>query len=315
MKKNGHWEYPVEIDPSEWFGFIYRIIETDTGKQYIGKKQFWNTKRKIIKNRKNRKKVIFESNWKEYTGSSKLLNESIEKNGIEKYAFMIESLHKSKGSLFYAEVEKQIKENVLREKLNDGSPKYFNRQIAGVKFVPPDVLAEEAYANIDNYIINEFQLEKITGLSGEKNPMWGKSPITKGVTWEEFYGKEKADQLKENLRYKCRHYGVANGMFGKNHSEETKNKWKSDERRKHFKEKNGFYKKKHTEETKKLLAENASKQWKGIPKSEEHKKKIRNSNIGRKQPVLECPHCSKIGGATNMKRYHFDNCKFLKNKK
>lgn len=24
---------------------------------------------------------------------------------------------------------------------------------------------------------------------------------------------------------------------------------------------------------------------------------------------IECPYCKKIGGATNMKRYHFDNCK------
>jgi len=27
---------------------------------------------------------------------------------------------------------------------------------------------------------------------------------------------------------------------------------------------------------------------------------------------VECPHCGKIGGAVNMKRYHFDNCKTLK---
>ena len=24
---------------------------------------------------------------------------------------------------------------------------------------------------------------------------------------------------------------------------------------------------------------------------------------------VECPHCGKVGGSTNMRRYHFDNCK------
>ncbi len=27
---------------------------------------------------------------------------------------------------------------------------------------------------------------------------------------------------------------------------------------------------------------------------------------------ITCPHCNKIGGAGNMKRYHFDNCKYYK---
>jgi hypothetical protein len=30
--------------------------------------------------------------------------------------------------------------------------------------------------------------------------------------------------------------------------------------------------------------------------------------VKRIMPTLECPHCSKVGGAGNMKRYHFDNC-------
>jgi hypothetical protein len=30
--------------------------------------------------------------------------------------------------------------------------------------------------------------------------------------------------------------------------------------------------------------------------------------VKRLMPTLKCPHCSKIGGAGNMKRYHFDNC-------
>lgn len=31
---------------------------------------------------------------------------------------------------------------------------------------------------------------------------------------------------------------------------------------------------------------------------------------GYKQPSVACPHCKKVGGISNMKRHHFDNCKF-----
>jgi len=34
--------------------------------------------------------------------------------------------------------------------------------------------------------------------------------------------------------------------------------------------------------------------------------------VKRIMPTLECPHCSKVGGAGNMKRYHFDNCSVQK---
>ena len=45
------------------------------------------------------------------------------------------------------------------------------------------------------------------------------------------------------------------------------------------------------------------------------KKKIENGYIsphrGKKQPTDTCPHCGKIGSKSNMKRWHFDNCKAL----
>ena len=99
-------------------------------------------------------------------------------------------------------------------------------------------------------------------------------------------------------------------------------------------EKNPFFGKTHTEETKAKLAELASKQWKGVLKSEEHKRKIAEANTGqvftdeRKKNIslackgripynkgkpaerFVCKHCSKdIGGASNFKRWHGDNCK------
>lgn len=31
----------------------------------------------------------------------------------------------------------------------------------------------------------------------------------------------------------------------------------------------------------------------------------------KSQILLLCPHCNKTGGASNMKRYHIDNCKSI----
>jgi Putative endonuclease segE, GIY-YIG domain len=143
----GHWQFPKEFNHDEWFGFIYRITEKSTGMEYIGKKQFHSYTRRIVKGKKNRKLVKKESDWKTYTGSCERLNIQIELNGKDNYTFVIESLHKSKGSLSYAEVEKQIKENVLKEKFKDGSSKFYNKQIAAVKFVPPEETLEERKIN------------------------------------------------------------------------------------------------------------------------------------------------------------------------
>lgn len=141
--KIGHWECKFSFDPSEWFGFIYRITELDTGKQYIGKKQFTKLMRKKVKGRKTRKHVRSKSDWMSYTGSSNSLNESIQKKGMDNYKFEIESLHKTKGSLYYAEVQKQIFEDVLRAVLDNGTRKYYNGYINAVKFPPPFLTEEE----------------------------------------------------------------------------------------------------------------------------------------------------------------------------
>lgn len=66
-------------------------------------------------------------------------------------------------------------------------------------------------------------------------------------------------------------------------------------------EKNNRYGTKHTEETK----SKQSLASKGKPKSEDHKKKIKeyaNKNVS-------CPYCSKEGQNRIMKRWHFDKCK------
>lgn len=138
MNDIGHWQCEFDFDPEQWYGFCYRLINNTTGQEYIGKKQFQSRNRVKVKGRKNRKIVFRQTNWKKYTSSSKYINEEIEEFGLERFTFIILSLHESKGSLVYAEIVLQITENVMREKMSDGTNRYYNRNVGSVKFIPPD---------------------------------------------------------------------------------------------------------------------------------------------------------------------------------
>ena len=48
----------------------------------------------------------------------------------------------------------------------------------------------------------------------------------------------------------------------------------------------------------------------GSKRSDETKASMSAWQKGVPKEVVDCPHCSKSGGISNMKRYHFDNCKF-----
>jgi hypothetical protein len=140
----GHWEFPHDFNIDEWFGFLYRITELSSGMEYLGKKQLHQHLRKTVKGKVNKKKVIKESDWKTYTGSSVRLNLAISALGKNNYKFEIVSLHKTRASLVYAEVKLQINEEVLRTRLPNGERKYYNGLISGIKFIPPGETPEEA---------------------------------------------------------------------------------------------------------------------------------------------------------------------------
>ena len=64
-----------------------------------------------------------------------------------------------------------------------------------------------------------------------------------------------------------------------------------------------------SEETKKKISDST----KGVskPHSEEHKTAIQNRLQSFNRRIICCPHCGKQGQHTNMKRWHFDNCKLI----
>lgn len=48
------------------------------------------------------------------------------------------------------------------------------------------------------------------------------------------------------------------------------------------------------------------------PQSDESKQKKSKAMLGRKKPIVTCPHCNKSGGSGAMGRFHFSNCKDIR---
>lgn len=111
--------------PEQYQGFVYMITELDTGKKYIGKKFFWKPKTlPKTKSRKRRIKTRVESDWKDYYGSNKNVQELVESKGKDKYKREILILCKTKGECSYYEAKYQFKYDVLL------SDEYYNELIS-----------------------------------------------------------------------------------------------------------------------------------------------------------------------------------------
>ena len=100
--------------PEEYVGFIYRITDNETGEMYIGQKRFHKTKTlPITKTRKRRVRTRVESDWRDYYGSSRVLQERSSQGHTQTLVREIIRFGYSKGDLSYLEAEEQIKERVL----------------------------------------------------------------------------------------------------------------------------------------------------------------------------------------------------------
>lgn len=116
-------------DIGEYFGFIYLIIDIETERKYIGKKQFYFNRKDPKKTTAKRKKRIKkESDWKDYYGSNEGLKFLVESYGRDRFSREILLLCKNLGELNYNETKYLFKHDVLE------SDKFFNDNIAGKWF-------------------------------------------------------------------------------------------------------------------------------------------------------------------------------------
>lgn len=105
---------PFTETPEQYQGFVYEITELDTGKKYIGKKNFWKPKTlPITKSRKRRVKTRVESDWRSYFGSSKEVLVLVEQKGEINYKREILRFCETKGEMSYYEAKEQFARDVL----------------------------------------------------------------------------------------------------------------------------------------------------------------------------------------------------------
>jgi len=121
----------VEVLPEDCIGFVYIIVNTVTGRKYIGKKlaKFSKTSYKVItqKNGVKKKKKIkskVESDWQTYYGSNDVLNEDVNNLGKDKFTREILFYCNSKAQCSYVEAREQFTHKVLE------STDYYNGQIS-----------------------------------------------------------------------------------------------------------------------------------------------------------------------------------------
>jgi hypothetical protein len=121
----------VEELPEDCIGFVYIIVNTVTGRKYIGKKlaKFSKTTYKTVKLKngtKKRKKIRskIDSDWQDYYGSSVELTADINTIGTDKFKREILYYCKSKAECSYIEARLQFEHKVLES--ND----YYNGQIS-----------------------------------------------------------------------------------------------------------------------------------------------------------------------------------------
>lgn len=124
MEKNspdlGHWTLykgvtlPENFEEDPPLGFVYLITNKLNGMFYIGQKKILKVeKRPPLKGKVRKRKIIKQSDWRTYCGSSSDLKNDITIDGKENFTFEIVEFCESKWMMSYEELRLQMLNNVL----------------------------------------------------------------------------------------------------------------------------------------------------------------------------------------------------------
>lgn len=111
-------------EQDQWFGFIYRITNKQTGRCYIGRKLFSKAKIQAKTKTKKRKKLRVVSDWQNYWGSSAELLADIALLGEENFTREIIRLTTKRGETNYYEALEILTSGALL------SDKYYNKWVS-----------------------------------------------------------------------------------------------------------------------------------------------------------------------------------------
>ena len=120
MADFGHWtlykdtKLPENFEENPPLGFVYLIKRKSDGKFYIRQKKILKVeKRPPLKRKVRKRKIIKQSDWRTYCGSSNELKEEIAKLGEDAFSFEILEFCDSKWMMSYEELRLQMINNVL----------------------------------------------------------------------------------------------------------------------------------------------------------------------------------------------------------
>ena len=98
----------------DYIGFVYIITIKNTGKKYLGKKLVMSTRRLApLKGKTRKRKVVKESDWMSYYGSSEEVKMIVEEMGADNFDREIIHLCNKKGEMSYLEAAEQFQRGVL----------------------------------------------------------------------------------------------------------------------------------------------------------------------------------------------------------
>lgn len=108
-------------------GFVYEITDLMNGKKYIGKKKLSSTRTlKPLKGQKRKRKVVSESDWMDYYGSSEEVKSLVEEFGTSRFSRRILRLCKTTAEMSYYELKEQVTNDVLLK-----PDEYYNAFVGG----------------------------------------------------------------------------------------------------------------------------------------------------------------------------------------
>jgi hypothetical protein len=123
---------------SSAIGFVYLITDLKNNKKYIGKKNFFFSKKlPPLKGKIKKRIVVKESDWKDYYGSNDELKEIVQKGEAHNFKREILRLCYSKGELSYWELKYQMEYDVLLK------PDEFYNSFVGAKIHRNHVLQKK----------------------------------------------------------------------------------------------------------------------------------------------------------------------------
>ncbi|PTR04968.1 group I intron endonuclease [Nitrosomonas nitrosa] len=280
--------------------YVYAVSHKVTGKWYIGSRtakgshpeELFRPIEKYIEGKS-------KGHRKGYFTSSRLVRKNIKLDGGIKN-FKVESVK------IFDTKDKALFCEALLHKLFDieNDKDYLNKHNQGSKFttagITPSAETRKKMSLAKKGMSEETRKKMSLARRGKKSPR---------------YGKKLSEETKKKLSLARRgkYAGENHPRYGKKLSEQTKKKISETNKGKYAVENHPRYGKKHSEETKrKMSLANKGENHPNYGKkhSEETKRKLSLARRGIPDRIITCPHCNKTGGVSNMKRYHFDNCKF-----